>query len=192
MNITKKLRLALKSLLNFQMGEVVTDKATLVFDGEELKEGMEVYVIGEDNEPVAAEDGDYTTEDNKTIKVVDGKVAEIIDPEAEVAEEPVAEEEVAQEEVEQEENPEVEPADANEPNDDATEEDRIAALEERLAAFTEGLNQIINSIAALEERVAAAEEKLAKVEAPAADPVDETPDVEQNSHKSKLSYLRKN
>lgn len=181
----------LKSMMNFQMGEVKTDKAVLVFDGEELKEGMEVYVVGEDGEPVPAEDGDYTVEDGKVIKVVEGKVAEIVDPEAEVAEEPV--EEIAQEDVQQEENEEVAPAD--EPEEDQPEEasieDRVAALEGRLAEFTDGLNQIINAIAALEERIAGVEGKLAKVEEPAADPIDENPDVRQNDHKSILNYLRK-
>ena len=190
MKITQRLRIMLKSMMNFQMGEVKTDKAVLVFDGEELKEGMEVYIIGEDGEPVAAEDGDYTVEDGKVIKVVEGKVAEILDPEAEVADEPVAE---VEETVQQEENEEVAPAD--EPVEDQPEEapveDRIAALEARLAEFTEGLNQIINAIAALEERIAGVEGKLAKVEEPAADPIDENPDVEQNSHKSILNYLRK-
>lgn len=186
MKITQKLRIMLKSMLDFKMGEVQTDKAVLVFDGEELREGMEVYVIGEDGEPVPAEDGEYTVEDGKVIKVVEGKVAEIVDPEAEVAEEPV-------EEVAQEENGDVTPAEEveDEPAGDESVEDRLAALEGRLAEFTEGLNAIINSIAALEERIAGVEGKLAKVEEPAADPVDETPEVEQNSHKTKLSWLRK-
>lgn len=189
MKITSRLKIMLKSMLDFRMGTVSTDKGPLVFDGEDLKEGMEVYVIGEDDEPVAAADGDYVVEDGKTIKVVDGKVAEIVDPEAEVAEEPV--EEIAQEEVQQEEV--VEPAEevVEEPAEEETEEDRIATLEARLAEFTEGLNQIINSIAAIEDRIAEVEGKLLKVEEPAADPIDETPEVQQNSNKSPLSYLRK-
>lgn len=189
MKITNALKIALKSLLSLKMGEVKTDKAVLVFDGEELVEGMEVFVLDEEGNAVPAADGDYTVEDGKVIKVVEGKVAEIVDPKAEVAEEPV--EEVAQEEIAQEENEEVEPADAEEETP-ADEEDRIAALEARLAEFTEGLNQIINSIAALEDRLAEVEGKLAKVEAPAAEPVDETPEVQENEHKTRLSYLRKN
>lgn len=184
----------LKSMLSFQMGEVATDKGTLVFDGEDLAAGMEVFILNEEGEPEPAADGDYTVEDGKVIKVVEGKVAEIVDPEAEVAEEPVEEvaQEVAQENVEQEEAVEVIPVEEPEPEtEEATVEDRIAALEERLAAFTDGLNQIINSLAALEDRIAEVEGKLAKVEAPAADPIDEEPEVEQNNHKSKLSYLRK-
>ena len=196
MKITQRLRIMLKSMLNFQMGEIKTDRAVLVFDGEELKEGMEVYVLNEEGEPVPAEDGDYTVEDGKVIKVVEGRVAEIVDPEAEVAEEPVAEaavEEIAQEDVQQEENEDVAPADepVEEQPEEQSVEDRVAALEGRLAEFTEGLNQIINAISALEERVAGVEGKLAKVEEPAADPVDEAPEVEQNTKKSPLSYLRK-
>ena len=39
MKITNALKIALKSLLSLKMGSVKTDKAVLVFDGEELKEG---------------------------------------------------------------------------------------------------------------------------------------------------------
>ena len=184
MKIANKLKIALKSILSFQMGEVATDSAVLVFDGEELKEGMEVFVINEAGEAEPAADGEYKTEDGKVIVVKEGLVQEIIDPEAEVAAEPEAEvAQEAEEEAEPVEEPETEP--------DASMEDRIAALEERLAAFTDGLNQIVNSLAALEERIAEVEGKLAKVEAPAADPIDEEPEVQQNEHKSKLSWLRK-
>lgn len=68
-----------------EMGKVATDKGDLLYDGEEdLKEGDAVF-IEKDGENVPAEDGDYTTEDGKVIKVVDGKVASITDPAAEVA-----------------------------------------------------------------------------------------------------------
>ena len=68
-----------------EMGKVATDKGDLLYDGEEdLKEGDSVF-IEKDGENVPAEDGDYTTEDGKVIKVVDGKVESITDPAAEVA-----------------------------------------------------------------------------------------------------------
>lgn len=68
-----------------EMGKASTDKGDLLYDGEEdLKEGDAVFVE-KDGENIAAEDGDYTTEDGKVIKVVDGKVASITDPAAEVA-----------------------------------------------------------------------------------------------------------
>lgn len=72
-------------------GRKATDKGELLWDGEEdLKEGDAVYVEDENGERVAAPDGDYRTEDNKVIKVAEGKVAEIVDDEAEVAEEEAA------------------------------------------------------------------------------------------------------
>lgn len=183
MKVSRKLKLALKSILSIQMGEVETDKAVLVFDGEELVEGMEVFVMVED-EPQVAEDGDYATSDGKTIKVVDGRVAEIVDPEAEVAsDEPV-------EEIQEEANTEVDPVEEPE-EEESADEDRIAVLESHMAEFTEGLNQIINTISAFESRIAELEGKLAKVEEPAADPVDENPEVEAHSKKNLMSYLRK-
>ena len=64
-----------------------TDKGRLYWMGEDdLKAGDEVFVDSEGEErPVPAPDGDYVTEDGKTIVVADGVVAAIKDPEAEVA-----------------------------------------------------------------------------------------------------------
>lgn len=87
MKVTSKVKIFLKSLLSLQCGEVATDKQPLYWDDseEELKAGVEVFIKDENGELVAAPDGEYVTEDNKTIVVTDGKVAEIKDPEAEVA-----------------------------------------------------------------------------------------------------------
>lgn len=64
---------------------VATDKGDLSWDGEdELKAGDAVFQE-RDGERVPAEDGEYKTEDGKVIVVVEGVVAEIRDPEAEVA-----------------------------------------------------------------------------------------------------------
>lgn len=193
MKITSKLKIVLKSLLSVRYGEVATDKAVLLWDGEEdLAEGMEVFVKDENDEIVPAEDGEYITEDKKTIVIVDGKVSEIKDPEAEVAptEEPIEEskEEMAEE-------PAEEPAPADEPeNEEENEpsvEERIASMEEKVAALIEGINGIVNSVAELESRLAEVEGKLSKVEAPAADPVDDEPAAEEMEKKSRLSYMKK-
>ena len=62
-----------------------TDRGVLSWDGEEdLKAGDAVYILDEEGNRSAAEDGDYITTDAKTIVVADGKVSEIKDPEAEV------------------------------------------------------------------------------------------------------------
>lgn len=199
MKIGKALKLALKSLLALKMGEVNTSNGRLVWDSEEdLKAGDEVFVFvdGED-EPKAAPDGEYVTEDGKTIVVVEGKVSEIKDPEAEVADEPEveAEAEVTDEtEVKAEEQPIEEPAEEpiEEPEEEPetkSDEERIADLEERVNAIVSGINELINAIARLEGRIEELEGKLAKVEAPAAEPIEET-EVEEGK-KTRLSYLRK-
>lgn len=68
-----------------KMGNATTDKGILAWDGEDdLKAGDSVYIEDENGERIAAPDGDYKTGDNKVIVVVDGKVSEIKDAEAEV------------------------------------------------------------------------------------------------------------
>lgn len=80
----EKLKTRLAKLLA-EFGVVSTDKGALYWDGEEdLKAGDMVQKESESGERSAAPDGQYTTEDGKTITVVDGKVSEIVDPKAEV------------------------------------------------------------------------------------------------------------
>ena len=70
-------------------GNVSTDKGVLAWDGDDdLKAGDAIFVEDQDGNRTPAPDGDYITSDNKTIVVADGKVAEIKDPEAQVAPEP--------------------------------------------------------------------------------------------------------
>ena len=70
-------------------GNVSTDKGVLAWDGDEdLKAGDPIYIEDADGNRTTAPDGEYVTSDAKTIVVADGKVAEIRDPEAEVAPEP--------------------------------------------------------------------------------------------------------
>jgi hypothetical protein len=97
MSKLQKIRAGLARLLA-QFGNVTTDKGILAWDGDEdLKAGDRVYIEDQDGNRTDPEDGDYRTEDGKTIVVVDNQVAEIRDPEAEVApqpeEAPAAEEE---------------------------------------------------------------------------------------------------
>lgn len=76
-----KLKARLAKMLQ-ELGAATTDKGVLYWDGDEdLRAGIDVWV---DENRTRAEDGDYTTEDGKIIKVVDGKVSEIVDPRAEV------------------------------------------------------------------------------------------------------------
>lgn len=74
----------LKAIMEF--GNITTDKGVVAWDGDEdLKAGDTVYIEDSEGNRTPAEDGDYKTEDGKIIVVVDGKVSEIKDPEAEVS-----------------------------------------------------------------------------------------------------------
>lgn len=90
MNKNKLFKLA-KLVMKF--AEIVTDKATLTYDGE-LTEGVEVFVEKE-GEFVTPEDGEYKTE-TQVITVEGGKVTKIedIEVEEEPTEEPTTEEPV--------------------------------------------------------------------------------------------------
>ena len=98
MSKIKRFKAALARMLA-EFSNISTDKGVLAWDGDEdLKAGDAVYIEDQEGNRETAPDGDYVTSDGKTIVVADGKVAEIRDPEAEVApaEEP-APEEAAQE-----------------------------------------------------------------------------------------------
>lgn len=83
-----RFKAALAKILQ-EFGNVTTNKGILSWDGEDdLKAGDEVFIEDAEGNRTPAEDGDYTTEDAKVIVVVDGKVAEIKDAEAEVASDP--------------------------------------------------------------------------------------------------------
>ena len=84
MSKLKKLKETLAKLLQ-EFGNVTTDKGVISWDGDEdLKAGDSVYVEDSEGNRTHAADGDYKTEDNKVIVVVEGKVSEIKDAEAEV------------------------------------------------------------------------------------------------------------
>ena len=86
-NMKKKSKLA-RAILSIlaEFGNITTDKGVLAWDGDDdLKAGDAVFIEDENGERTPAADGDYKTEDNKTIRVADGKVTDILDQEAEVA-----------------------------------------------------------------------------------------------------------
>ena len=78
----KSFKMFFRSLLT-KLGEVKTDKAVLTYDGDgELEVGMEVFVETEANDTIEymhPEDGEYMTEDGRTIVIKDGFVEEIKD-----------------------------------------------------------------------------------------------------------------
>ena len=116
-----------RSLL--RLGKIETEQGILIYEGDVLAEGTEVFIEDEDGNIVPAPDGQYGD-----YKVVDGKIAPSEAPEAEPEAEP-AQEEIAQaqeEEPAQEEQPAEEPAAEAEPEEDKYEK-RFEALETEIA-----------------------------------------------------------
>lgn len=154
-----KIKEALSKLIAETFERVSTDKGILSYDAEELEVGVSVSLVTEEGEEVAAEDGDYTLEDGRILRVAEGKIAEIVEPEPEV-EEPAAEESV-EEVVAEEEAPAEEPEVENPSNEgEETETEAVVKLREEV-------NELYNLVDALTKRVAELEKK------PAAEPAKE-------------------
>ena len=185
------LKVMLKALLDLKMSEVITDKATLIYDADILEEGVEVFVQDPENadKVIPAEDGEYTIEEEKKIVVVkDGKVAEV--KEMEQAEETTETTETTDttEVVEAEvitETPAEDPI-AEEVTEE-TEDDK------RLSEILDTVTELTNRLSALEGKLTEMEERLSKVEGqPAAEPIeDENKPAEEEVKASRLSYLKK-
>lgn len=81
------------------LNTIATDKGELRYEGE-LAVGTEVFALTLEGEVVPAGDGDYLLEDGRTLKVAEGKVAEIVEaaPAEEPTEEAMAEETPAESE----------------------------------------------------------------------------------------------
>ena len=185
------LKVMLKALLDLKMSEVITDKATLIYDADILEEGVEVFVQDPENadKVIPAEDGEYTIEEEKKIVVVkDGKVAEVKEMEQaeETTETPETTEVVEAEEiVETVETPAEDPI--------AEEVNEETETEKRLSEILDTVTELANRLSALEGKLTEMEERLSKVEGqPAAEPIeDENKPAEEEVKASRLSYLKK-
>ena len=185
------LKVMLKALLDLKMSEVITDKATLIYDADILEEGVEVFVQDPENadKVIPAEDGEYTIEEEKKIVVVkDGKVAEVKEMEQVEETTETAETTGTTEVVEAEvitETPAEDPI-AEEVTEE-TEDDK------RLVEILNTVTELTNRLSALEGKLTEMEERLSKVEgAPAAEPIeDENKPAEEEVKASRLSYLKK-
>ena len=181
------LKVMLKALLDLKMSEVITDKATLIYDADILEEGVEVFVQDPENadKVIPAEDGEYTIEEEKKIVVVkDGKVAEVKEMETEETTETTETQEVVEAEVITE-TPAEDPI-AEEVTEE-TEDDK------RLIEILNTVTELTNRLSALEGKLTEMEERLSKVEGePAAEPIeDENKPAEEEVKASRLSYLKK-
>lgn len=119
-----------------KLAEMKTNNGVLISD-DEIEVGREVFIENTEGELVAAPDGEYVAEDDRTFVVADGKVAEIREKEAD--EQPVEEAPVEEqaEEVEQAE----EQVEEEQPDQPDEKDQRIAELEAQIAE----LNNIIVS-----------------------------------------------
>ena len=157
MSKLEKIKAELAKLL-IKYSVVKTDKAVLEYDGEELVAGMDVYITDEEGNKVPAEDGEYVTEDNKTITVKDGKVESIVDKAAEVdAEEEKKEDEPMEEPME-------EPMPEDKKEDEVSLEDVNTAISEMRKEIDE-LYKIVDSLLKkVGETRDEADERLKKLE----------------------------
>lgn len=184
MKITEKLKMIIKCALALDVKEISTDKGILLYDAEEVKEGVEVFIKDETEELKPAEDGTYTAEDGTIYEVVEGKISTITLKEEEVKE--VEEEKVESEEVV------VEPIeDEGKEEEKVDTETAIKDLTEKVAKMTEALTEITNSLNALKGEYEELKAKVEKLEGePAAEPIEEVV-VEEPVKASRMSYLKK-
>ena len=130
LNVMKLFRSLMK------LGKVETDNGVLIYEGDVLEVGTEVFIEDENGNIVPAPDGQYGD-----YKVVDGKIApaEVVEPEAKPESEEVMQEEVI-----------VEPEPEVKESDDAKYEERISALESKIAELESKVAELISAKEELE------------------------------------------
>lgn len=119
-----------------KLGKVETDNGVLIYEGDVLTEGTEVYIEDENGNIVPAPDGTYSE-----YIVKDGKIApaEVVEPEAKPESEEVMQEEVI-----------VEPEPEVKESDDDKYEERISALESKIAELEGKVAELISAKEELE------------------------------------------
>ena len=127
MSIINRIKLA-RAIMKF--ASVVTDKGELIYEGDVLVEGTNVFVEDENGEIVAAADGEYIAEDRRIV-VKDGEVELIV---------------------------EKEPAQQTENLDEKDE--KIAALEAEVKQKSDKIDELNNVIAEEGEYIADLESEL--------------------------------
>ena len=146
----KSFKMFFRSLLT-KLGEVKTDKAVLTYDGDgELEVGMEVFVETEADDTIEymhPEDGEYMTEDGRTIVIKDGFVEEI--KEKEMVDEPATE--PTTENMEEPMEPTTEPTEPAEPVEPAFDAEaaynelvaEMQAMKEELQVLKDKVNTLL-------------------------------------------------
>ena len=119
-----------------KLGKVETDNGVLIYEGDVLEVGTEVFIEDENGNIVPAPDGKYSE-----YVVKDGKIApsEVVEPEAKPESEEVMQEEVI-----------VEPEPEVKESDDDKYEERISALESKIAELESKVAELISAKEELE------------------------------------------
>ena len=159
-------------------GEIKTadGELTLTYAGEELAQGLEVFIVTEDGN-LPAPDGEHSLEGGITIVTADGKIEAIMETEEEapaegeeIAEEVTEEEteetleEEAEEAMEEEETMEEDSEETLEEEEDETmtEEEEALTEEETISAMAEAVKDAVEKMMEdVEERMKALEDKYA-------------------------------
>lgn len=137
-----------------QFRSLTTDKGIISWEGDkDLEVGDSVFVEAEDGERTPAADGEYVLEDGVIVRVENGNVTEIVEPDAEAG---TQVEELSAETLSAEVEAEDTPEDA--PQAD-TEEDRLAELEARVTALEEIIAQLREVNQTMSEQLSALEQK---------------------------------
>lgn len=175
----RRIKETLKAVLSqFQEERVTSDKGILAVQkaSDEIAVGDTVMLVDEEGVESQVENGDYILTDGTVLKVVEGKIEEIVIPEVEtpdeepmpeeapVDEEPVVEEPVQEEAPVQEEEKPVEEPVVEEPVQEE-ENAEVAALKAEIAEKDARIAELEARIAELEKKPAAepATEEFKKV-----------------------------
>lgn len=175
----RRIKETLKAVLSqFQEERITSDKGVLAIQkaGDEIAVGDTVMLVDEEGVESQVENGDYILTDGTVLKVVEGKIEEIVIPEIEtpdeepapeeapVDEEPVVEEPVQEEAPVQEEETPVEEPVVEEPVQEE-ENAEVAALKAEIAKKDARIAELEARIAELEKKPAAepATEEFKKV-----------------------------
>ncbi len=161
--VKKHFNLVEATSLSFGEIKTLDGEITLTYDGEELGEGLEVFVVTADGN-VAAPDGDHALESGVTISVADGRITAITESEVEEieAEEEEIVVETAMEEV---------TVEAPEGVAEVVEAVQEAVSEEVVAAVTEAVAEVVGEMMkTMEDRMTSLEGKFSTfASAPATD-----------------------
>lgn len=156
MSKLEKIKTMLSSLLELEMASATSDKGVIYYDGDELAEGVQVYVEDEEGNRTPAEDGTYVV-DVKILEIKDGKIVSIEDKQEETEVEETTEEVVeAEEEV-------VETEEVENPTNEGEETDTEGIVELRkevneLYAIVDALRKEIEELKAKPVAMSAVEE----------------------------------